>query len=193
MITRTVIRAHALRLLVAGAGLACSAADEEPARATASDTVAAAAPASVALQPWYLRARTLDLTGDGIADSVRLAAGPGRPDSMQVVLTLLVAGQEKHREEWGSGYELTLVDSTLRSSPRVEPVLRAKLDSVLASVRVERFGAPGVRVMAEDSAIMAGLVPRPTVRVSFSYGFESTTNLAWDAPRSRFVRLFSCC
>ena len=58
---------------------------------------------------------------------------------------------------------------------------------------LQRFDAPGVRLMAEDSVILASLEPRPTYRVSFSYGFETTVRLAWDAPRQRFVRLFSCC
>jgi hypothetical protein len=60
-------------------------------------------------------------------------------------------------------------------------------------VILQRLDAPGVRLMAEDSAALAGLEPRPTHRVSFSYGYETTTRLAWDAPRRRFVRLWSCC
>jgi hypothetical protein len=75
----------------------------------------------------------------------------------------------------------------------VNAVVRAKLDSVLASVVVERLDAPAVRLMAEDSAVLAGLEPRPTHRVSFSYGYETTVRLVWDAPRERFVRLWSCC
>ena len=137
--------------------------------------------------PWYRSARTLDLTGDGQADSVRLEAVGTRPDSLRVTLSLLVGGVEKHREAWGSSYELALLDSATRG------IVRAKLDSVLASVVVERLDAAGVRLMAEDSAALAGLEPRPTHRVSFSYGYETTVRLVWDAPRERFVRLWSCC
>ena len=137
--------------------------------------------------PWYLSARTLDLTGDGQADSVRLEAVGTRPDSLRVTLSLLVGGVEKHREAWGSSYELALLDSATRG------IVRAKLDSVLASVVVERLDASGVRLMAEDSAALAGLEPRPTHRVSFAYGYETTVRLVWDAPRERFVRLWSCC
>ena len=143
--------------------------------------------------PWYRRARTLDLTGDGQADSVRLEAVGGRPDSLRITLSLLVNGLEKHREAWGSSYELTLLDSTARLSPRVSAIVRAKLDSVLASVVVQRLDAAAVRLMAEDSAVLAGLEPRPTHRVSFSYGYETTVRLVLDAPRERFVRLWSCC
>jgi uncharacterized membrane protein (DUF441 family) len=75
----------------------------------------------------------------------------------------------------------------------VAPVLRAKLDAVLASVTVQRLDAPGVRLMAEDSAVLAGLVPRPTHRVSLSYGYETTVRLVWDAPRERFIQLWTCC
>lgn len=135
----------------------------------------------------------LDLTGDGQADSVHLEAIGTRPDSLEIALAFVVAGEEKHREAWGSSYELALEDSAARRSPRVDTVLLAKLDSVLASVVVERLDAPGVRLMAEDRTILAGLEPRPTHRVSFSYGYESTTRLVWDAPRERFVRLWSCC
>jgi hypothetical protein len=116
-----------------------------------------------------------------------------RPESLRVTLALLVDGEEKHREEWGSSYEVALLDSTTRAASNVNAVVRAKLDSVLASVVVERLDAPAVRLMAEDSAVLAGLEPRPTHRVSFSYGYETTVRLVWDAPRERFVRLWSCC
>ena len=164
----------------------------EPADAPRAERPAESA-AAAATAPWYRRARLLDLTGDGQADSVRLEAVGARPDSLRITLSLLVAGLEKHREAWGSSYELTLLDSTTRVSHRANAVLRAKLDSVLASVVVERLDAAGVRFMAEDSAALAGLDPRPTHRVSFSYGYETTVRLVWDAPRERFVRLWSCC
>jgi hypothetical protein len=116
-----------------------------------------------------------------------------RPDSLRITLRLLVNGLEKHREAWGSSYELALLDSLTRVSPRVNAVVRAKLDSVLASVVVQRIDAATVRFMAEDSAALTELEPRPTHRVSFSYGYETTVRLVWDAPRERFVRLWSCC
>ena len=173
--------------------LNCSAG--EPGSGRAPDVRPAAAADSVAnaASPWYRRARTLDLTGDGQADSARLDAVGSRRDSLRISLALIVGGAVKHREEWGSSYELALVDSSLSGRPQLDSVLRARLDSVLSSVRVQRFDAPGVRLMAEDSAILAGVEPRPTHRVSFSYGYETTVRLAWDEPRERFVRLWSCC
>ena len=181
-------------LIAASAVLGCQAGGpdrgpERDARATAAaDPVARAAPPS-----WYRRARALDLTGDGRADSVRLDALGAKPDSLHITLALIVGGAVKHRESWGSSYELALADSSLRSRPQVDALLRARLDSVLSGVVVQRLDAPGVRLMAEDSAILAGLQPRPTHRISFSYGYETTVRLTWDAPRQRFVRLWSCC
>ena len=148
---------------------------------------------TVAATPWYLRVRALDLTGDGQVDSVRLEALGAGPDSLVITLSFVVAGEEKHREQWGSSYELALLDSAARGRPRVDVVLRAQLDSVLASVVVQRLDAPGVQLMAEDSAVLAQLDPQPAHRVSFSYGYETTARLVWDAPRERFVRLWSCC
>ena len=170
---------------------ACS--SPEPAREAAVDSSAAGPAIGDAAAPWYERTRTLDLTGDGEADSVRLVATGERTDSVRIALVFLVDGEERHREEWESSYELALVDSAVRRSGRADSALRVELDAVLASIELERLGTPGVRLMAEDSAILDELEPRPTHRVSFSYGYESTTNLAWDAPRRRFVRLWSCC
>jgi hypothetical protein len=189
--TRALILPGLVASLALGVTLACSA--PEPARDPASSATVAGSESEVESPPWYDRTRMLDLTGDGQADSVRLRATGDRTDSLRITLLLVVAGDEKHREEWGSSYELALVDSASRGSPRVDTVLRAELDSVLASVVVQRMDAPGARLMAEDSAVLAALEPRPTQRISFSYGYESTTRLVWDAPRQRFVRLWSCC
>jgi hypothetical protein len=179
-----------LRVLAVIAMLGCppSETTHDPARDTTGESVAAVPP-----PPWYRRARALDLTGDGQADSVRLEASGARPDSLGITLSFVVDGEEKHRERWGSGYELALLDSAARVRPRVDEVLRAQLDSVLASVVVQRLDAPGVQLMAEDRVVLARLDPRPTHRVSYSYGYETTARLVWDAPRERFVRLWSCC
>ncbi|MHB1224609.1 MAG: hypothetical protein ACYC2G_11300 [Gemmatimonadaceae bacterium] len=143
--------------------------------------------------PWYHRARALDLTGDGRPDSVRLEAHGGRTDSLDIILTLVVEGAEAHRERWGSSYELALLDPAVRLGPDAGEILRAQLDSALASVVVRRLDAPSVRLMAEDSSVLDSLPTRPTQLISFSYGYETTIRLVWDAPRERFVRLWSCC
>lgn len=155
---------------------------------SAAESVASAAPLS-----WYRQARALDLNGDGQLDTVRLDAVGTRPDSLRITLRLIVGGAVEHREEWGSSYELALIDTSRSGRPEIAALLRAQLDSVLSSVRVERLDATGVRLLAEDSAILRGLEPPPTHRVSFTYGYETAVRLAWDAPRKRFVRLWSCC
>ena len=173
---------HALRAILAVAALGCPAASPPDAE-----------PASTAPEAWYRQATALDLTGDGQADTVSLEAYGTQVDSLRIVLRLLVDGQEKHREAWGSSYELALADSAVRGRPQMANVLRARLDTVLARVKVERLDAPGVRLMAEDSVVLTSLVPRPKYRVSIAYGYETTVSLVWDAPRQRFVRLWSCC
>lgn len=112
---------------------------------------------------------------------------------MQIRLVFRVDGEEKHREEWGGSYELALLDSATRHGPDAGERLRARLDSVLASVTVEPIEGRTLGVMAEDSAILNDFSPWPKERVIFSYGYESQPNLFWDAPRQRFVRLWSCC
>lgn len=180
--------------IAASAVLGCPAGEPDRGSERVADASAAADSLSSAEPPpWYRRARDLDLTGDGRADTARLDAVGARPDSLHLTLALIVNGVVKHREDWDSSYELALADSSLRGHPQVDSLLRARLDSVLSGVLVQRLDAPGVRLMAEDSAIIAGLEPRPTHRISFSYGYETTVRLAWDAPRERFVRLWSCC
>ena len=163
----------------------------ESAVATASSTPAPVDTAVIA--PWYREGRALDLTADGVADSVLLVAVGERADSLRITLSFIVDGEALHRERWGSSYELEHLDVARRTPDRIDGVLRARLDSVLASVVVQRLDAPGVVIMEEDRAVLAGLDPRPTHRVSVSYGFETTVRLVWDAPRRRFVKLWSCC
>jgi hypothetical protein len=124
---------------------------------------------------------------------VHIEAHGTLPDSARVILAIFVDGVEKHREEWGSSYELALVDSAARALPRAESVLRAKLDTVLESVSLRRIGAADMRLMAEDSAPLSRLSRRPDHGVSFSYGYETMVRLAWDAAREQYVRLWSCC
>src|SRR5688572_18861140 len=91
---------------IAVLGCPASAPADAPPVELPPESAAAAAPT-----PSYRRARALDLTGDGRADSVRLEALGSRPDSLRITLSLLVEGVEKHREAWGSSYELALLDS----------------------------------------------------------------------------------
>lgn len=160
---------------------------------TSAEPLADSVAVVAAQPPWYQRTRSLDLTSDGQPDSVRLEAVGARQDSLALSLSLIVDGSERHREEWSSSYELALLDSATRVGVHVDTILRNRLDRVLASVVVEPLDAPGVRLMKEDSVVLAELIPPPTQRISFAYGYETTVRLVWDAPRGRFVRLWSCC
>jgi hypothetical protein len=124
---------------------------------------------------------------------VDLVATGKRSDSLGITLSFFVDSEQKHREEWSSSYELALLDSADRVRPRVDTVLRARLDSVLSSVTVQRLDTTGVQLMSQDSVVLGSFDPRPSHRLSFSYGYETTVRLVWDAPGKRFVRLWSCC
>ncbi|HEY0970047.1 MAG TPA: hypothetical protein VGE02_03610 [Gemmatimonadales bacterium] len=192
---RTPASRRSMVLAVGILALGCSPSPDEDASSAAPSQATSAPGAQVMATeaPWYSRARVLDLTDDGRPDGVRLEAFGSRPDSLHVVLTLVVDGEEKLREEWGSSYELALLDSAVRAGPEAGGILRVKLDSVLASVEVERLDRPSEQLMMEDGPALDSLRVPPTHLVSFSYGYETTTRLAWDAPSERFVRLWSCC
>jgi hypothetical protein len=181
--------------LVAGAG--CSRDDRRPSAGAPADSAepgrSVGSPDSATPAAWYDRTRTIDLSGDGRPDRVRLEAVGSLPESLRVILTIHVDGEEKLREAWTSADELAHLDLPARSPGEVESTVRTRLDRVLESVTPHRLGAPGLRLMAEDSTALAGLAPRPTDGVVFSYGFETTVRLAWDAPGRRYVRLFTCC
>jgi hypothetical protein len=185
-------RRRLVAALALTANVGCSSGDP-PAEQTRDTTPAVVAEAAASETVWYRKVRALDLTADGEVDSVRLDAVGTRLDSLRLTLHLIVRGTVKHREQWGSSYELAVVDTGGRSRSEREALLRAQLDSVVMSVRVERLDAPGVQLMAEDSAILRGVEPPPTHRISFAYGYETTVRLVWDAPHQRFVRLWSCC
>lgn len=182
---------RAVTALLGGALLVAACREPTPGRADSAATAPVAADTNPT--PWYAATRTLDLTGDGVADTARLEALGVRVDSLDITLSLIVGGAAAHREEWGSSYELALADSASRTGPAAEPLLRDALDAVLASIEVRPLPPAGGETMAEDSATLAVLEPRPAHLVAFAYGYETTVRLAWDATRTRFVRLWSCC
>lgn len=104
----------------------------------------AAIPASTAADglPWYERSRLLDVTGDGVADTLSLRAVGTHTDSLAIALTFVSKSREIFRQEWGSSYELVDPPFPDSSPPAVvESFLRAQLDTVLARVRVRPFDA----------------------------------------------------
>lgn len=121
-----------LAVVVAG----CSERDAQVTPAAIRDSAAADAVA------WYERSRLLDVTGDGVADTLSLRAIGTRTDSLAIALTFVSKGREVFRQEWGSSYELVDPPFPDSSSPAVvESFLRARLDTVLARIRVRPFDA----------------------------------------------------
>lgn len=119
-------------LLVVIAG--CNERDAQVTPAAVPDSAAADAVA------WYERSRLLDVTGDGLADTLSLRAVGKRTDSLAIALTFVSKGREVFRQQWGSSYELIDPPFPDSSPPAVvESFLRAQLDTVLARVRVRPF------------------------------------------------------
>jgi hypothetical protein len=140
---------------------------------------------------WFERQRTIDFSGDGVPDTVRLRALGSNADSLRIALTFVSGGVERWSEEWASGYEL--VDPPpLPDGPARAEYVRKRLDRALASVMVEPFDSSDYATMADpvDSAILRRPPPRQVV---FAYGYETTVVLAWDAESGRLRRLHSCC
>jgi hypothetical protein len=109
---------------------------------TRSELPKSASPVETDRPLWYERFRRLDVTGDGITDSLSLTAFGAHHDSLSIVLTFVSKGREVFRQEWGSSYEL--IDPPFPdSSPSsvVESFLRARFDTVLARIAVHPFDA----------------------------------------------------
>ena len=142
---------------------------------------------------WYRRATHLDLTGDGRQDSAVLVARGSRPDSLDVELTLFVAGEPAHTETWRSDYELIDVEPAVRQGPQLDRYMRERLDRAVLSVEIEPLDTGSVRAVSETPEVLKELDPLPAVQVALAYGYETTMALAWNASRRRFVVLYSCC
>ncbi len=107
-----------------------------------AETVPAPRAAQPAAPVWHESSRVLDVTGDGIADTLSLRASGTVPESLAVALTFTANGREVFRQAWGSDYEL--VDPPFpRNTPRevVERFLRARFDTVLARIRLSPLRA----------------------------------------------------
>lgn len=140
---------------------------------------------------WLTRHRTIDFTGDGILDTVRLRAQGQAADSLRIALTFWSAGAERWREEWTSEYELVAPPPPAGEAARAA-FLRQRLHRALSSVEVEPFDPAFYRTMADpvDSAILRR---PPRQQVSFAYGYETTVVLAWDPGTGKLRRLYACC
>ena len=135
----------------------------------------------------------MDLDGDARPDTALLTAIGARADSLEISLDLVIDGEVRHREQWQSGYELIDVDSNYRVSPGLDRYIRDRLDSALASVKVEPLDTATITLLGEDPDVHKRIVPRPTNQISLSYGYETAMALVWDATARRLIRLWYCC
>ena len=176
---------------------ACEARDGERGAPPQSDTSVVKSAASTSASPsmardsvWYRRGRSVELTGDGLPDSVHLEARGARADSLQISLAIFVDGAERHRDAWWSSYELQMATAAEGATPAAQ--LETRLDRVLARVERVPAGAGGERLVEEDSAALRTLSAPPTHVVLLRFGYETTVRLVWDANRG-FVPLWACC
>ena len=91
---------------------------------------------------WHEGSRVLDVTGDGVGDTVSVRAYGTVPESLAVALTFTANGREVFRQVWGSDYEL--IDPPFpRPATRevVERFLHARFDSVIAGISVGALDA----------------------------------------------------
>ncbi|HEX6645358.1 MAG TPA: hypothetical protein VF037_11825 [Gemmatimonadales bacterium] len=178
---RTTSRATLLLMISASAAMGCAefAPSDSATPATADDT------------PWLTRYRSIDFTGDGIEDTVRLEAVGRDVDSIRIALTFVSGGEVRWGVEWASPYELTIPAPPEDPAARAEH-LRRRLGRVIASVQLEPFDRTAYLTMAQevDSTLLAS---PPARQVTFSYGYETTVVLAWDPVAERLRVLHSCC
>ena len=178
---RTTSRATLLLMISASAAMGC-------AEFAPSDS---ATPATVDDTPWLTRYRSIDFTGDGIEDTVRLQAVGREVDSLRVTLTFVSGGVTRLETGWGSDYELVIPTPPEDKAARAEH-LRRRLGRVISSVQLEPFDRTAYLTMAQevDSTLLAS---PPARQVTFSYGYETTVVLAWDPVAERLRVLHSCC
>lgn len=140
---------------------------------------------------WLTRYRSIDFTGDGIEDTVRLEAVGRDVDSIRIALTFVSGGELRWGVEWASPYELTIPAPPEDPAARAEH-LRKRLGRVISSVQLEPFDRTAYLTMAQDvdSTI---LTSPPARQVTFSFGYETTVVLAWDPVTERLRLLHSCC
>lgn len=167
--------------------LLLSACTSEPQPPASSSPASAAADSTV----WLTRQRTMDFTGDGIPDTVRLRALGRAPDSLRIALVFWSGGAERWREDWAGDYELVTAPALEDEAARAAFV-RSRLERALASVEVEPFDRASYETMADpvDSAVLRA---PPSHQVSFAYGYETTIVLAWDPATARLRLLHACC
>ncbi len=139
---------------------------------------------------WYRHAVGRELTGDGRADSIMIRAWGPRYDSLRIVLSILVDGQEAYSTTWDSDYELIGAE-LIRGNPANDSLVRARLAATLKGVTREPLQKDDFR--PSDYRAAAPIVEKASHQVSVTWGYESHQSLVWDSTSRQFLPFFSCC
>jgi hypothetical protein len=170
---------------------------------------------------WFTAARGLDVTGDGIPDEVQIRATGTRSDSLKIELFAVVDGTPTPLATWRSDYELVDPPFPRDTAPAVvDTFIRTRLTGILADidVSIERVTVedlaenPGDSCEEDDAVtclkrqwgvsslggrsvedIAKEVAANPVPQITFGYGYETVTTVAWVAPIKRFVGISSCC
>ena len=142
---------------------------------------------------WFRQARALDLTGDGVADSVVVEARGQRSDSLRLGISFVVGGRPLFVQDWHSSYELANLDSLSQRPPRSDQHMRTALANVLNGVRLAPLDTSYIRDFPGDTAALRMARRGPVQSISIAYGYETTIAVVWDPDAKRFLIAHACC
>lgn len=145
-----------------------------------------------AQQPFYRKARPLDITGKNPRDSIVLVATGTRADQLKMAMTFYVSGAPVHVQHWGSADELDGQDDLKSNAPKLSAHMRNRLDAALTQTKREPINAEQVKHMG-DAAVLKRIAPKPTHQIALSFGFENTLYFVWDPSKQKLVMFMECC
>jgi len=141
---------------------------------------------------WFRGETVIDLTHDGVKDTVLLEAVGPSSDDLLITMTFVVDGKESWREEWSSSYMLIDPPPFPEGEASRSEYIRQQLYSTLNGISVQSFDVATYEMMAYsvDSLMLKSPPPQ---EILFSYGYESTIVLYWDPASEEFRMSWSCC
>ena len=160
--------------------------DSAPAR---SDNM----PAAPADSLWFRRVRTLDLTNDGLADSVIVEARGTRSDSLRFRLRVIARGAAEFTQEWDSKYELMGADAAHQHPPASDAYVRDKVARTIDGIAVAPLDTLPMRDFGGDTVVLRMARRGPVPAFTVAYGYETSMKVVWDQASRRFRVAYSCC
>jgi hypothetical protein len=115
----------------------CAGVSEKPETPRQIAVAASSSPASTQAAPWFEDVRVIDLTGDGVPDTARLATLGQTVDSLEIVFTIQSSGMTVYRNSWERAYALSGADEEGGGAPRSDSALRAQLQAFLGRLEVK--------------------------------------------------------